>query len=302
MEQERLWPKFFAAGLATSLASAAVNPMDVIKVRLQLQNQLAKVSMRNMYGGSANKYRGFIHAGATIYAEEGYFRGLMKGITPSMIREWTYSSTRMGLYDPLKTLISGSKSQDDITLLQKVIAGATSGAIGSAMVTPTDIVKIRFQSLKPGEERPYKNTFHAFYKIYKTEGGIKGLYKGIFPTTIRASVLTAAQLPSYDHTKRILLKRGYFNDNIYCHLTASIVCGLVTTTATNPVDIVKTRWMANQNLYKSPIDCFVKIVTKEGPHAVFKGWFPNYCRFGPHFLVSLPLYDFIRRMLGVGNM
>jgi hypothetical protein len=52
--------------------------MDVIKVRLQLQNQLSKVSLGSFHSG-ASPYQGFFHAGMKIYTEEGFFRGLMKG-------------------------------------------------------------------------------------------------------------------------------------------------------------------------------------------------------------------------------
>lgn len=34
---------------------------------------------------------------------------------------------------------------------------------------------------------------------------------------------------------------GYFNDDIFCHFCASMISGLVTTAASMPVDIVKTR-------------------------------------------------------------
>lgn len=51
--------------------------MDVIKVRLQLQNQLSKVKIINFH--SKNPYKGFFHAGYKIFLEEGFFGGLMKG-------------------------------------------------------------------------------------------------------------------------------------------------------------------------------------------------------------------------------
>ena len=33
-----------------------------------------------------------------------------------------------------------------------------------------------------------------------------------------------------------------------------------------------------------------------------KGWVPNYLRLGPHFIVSLPLAEFIRVKLGAESM
>lgn len=48
----------------------------------------------------------------------------MKGITASMLREATYSSVRMGFYDPVKNFLApNANSKDDFTLLQKIMAG-----------------------------------------------------------------------------------------------------------------------------------------------------------------------------------
>jgi hypothetical protein len=53
--------------------------MDVIKVRLQTQQKEAQAVAKagGMYGEMP--YKGFRHAFGKILAEEGYFRGLMKG-------------------------------------------------------------------------------------------------------------------------------------------------------------------------------------------------------------------------------
>lgn len=42
--------------------------------------------------------------------------------------------------------------------------------------------------------------------------------------------------------KRTFAFLGYFGDDILCHFCASMISGLVTTAASMPVDIVKTRW------------------------------------------------------------
>jgi solute carrier family 25 protein 14/30 len=69
-------------------------------------------------------------------------------------------------------------------------------------------VKIRFQSCTPKRPNPYRHTFHAFAAIFRAERGLLGLYRGVGPTTVRASILTASQLASYDHTKRCAAGRG----------------------------------------------------------------------------------------------
>jgi len=292
LTDHKLLEKFAAGGIACMFMSAVVNPMDVIKVRLQTQNQLQAVRL------SAQPYAGLFSAGGRIFHEEGV-RGLFKGITASMMREASYSSMRTGLYDYFKLLFApNAKTKDDFLLWQKIAAGASSGVIGASIANPTDLVKIRFQSYTPTNPNPYRHTFQAFYRIWRQEGGFRALYRGVAPTSCRAAVLTGTQLSSYDHTKRLMLRSGYFADNASTHIIASIVCGLITTTATNPFDFVKTRIMADTTRYRSPLDCLVKSFRAEGPSCLFKGWLPNWLRLGPHFLVSLPLTEKIRRMLG----
>ena len=136
-----------------------------------------------------------------------------------MLREGSYSSIRMGLYDPVRSILV--KDAKEVTLTNKILAGLISGGVGSCFVNPTDVVKIRIQGeiRIPGQPTRYKNTFQAFYQIWREEG-IRGLYKGVGATTLRAAILTSAQLSSYDHSKHLLLKTKYFNDNFVTHFTS----------------------------------------------------------------------------------
>ena len=56
----------------------------------------------------------------------------------------------------------------------------------------------------------------------------------------RAAVLTASQCATYDEVKQTLIKFTGAGDNFGTHLASSMITGLVTTTATAPVDVIKT--------------------------------------------------------------
>lgn len=309
--------KLLAGGLSCMIISAVLNPMDVVKVVLQTQSQLKLLDSHphpvsdvilhpNLSLYSNARYHGALDAAKSIYYEQGYGRGLMKGITASMLREASYSSIRMGFYDSIKVFLAPHGTEKhEFYLWQKIVAGAGSGALGSFIATPTDLVKIRFQSYSPRHKNPYKNTFDAFYQIIKHENGIFGLYKGATPTVVRAALLTSMQLSTYDHSKQLMIRSGYFQDGPLTHIIASIISGLVTTTIVNPADVIKTRIMCDNTstnrLYRNPIDCAYKTMLREGPLAFMKGWLPNYFRLGPHFLFSLPLAEFIRKSFGVDS-
>lgn len=304
-----LGAKMIAGGLSCCFISTIMNPMDVLKIRLQSQNQLTTqttaptgLSMKNsLYAGA--KYTGTVQGLKLIASEEG-FRGMMRGITPSLLREMSYSSIRMGMYDAVKGLIEDGKTKEQISFTTKLLAGMITGAAGSSLANPLDLMKIRFQAYDSVNRNPYRNTFDAIGSTVR-EQGIRGIYKGVGPTMARAAMLNGSSLSSYDHTKHLLIKHGYVDEGIYAHLCGSFVSGLVTTTAVNPFDVIKTRIMTDgQNgvkRYTSGIDCLIKTARHEGMLAFSKGWLPNYCRLGPHFFVSLPLAEFIRRSLGADS-
>ena len=169
------------------------------------------------------------------------------------------------------------------------------------MANPTDVVKNRLQAELPGTVSPYRNTFHAFAVIAREEGlGSKGLFRGVGPTVVRAALVTSLQLGTYDHVKHMLLKYPFFGEDLKTHFVASMIAGLFTNTGSITADVVKTRVMNDAaGRYKGPMDCFFKILRTEGPLALFKGWVPSYYRLGPHTVISLIMYEEIRRIAGI---
>lgn len=228
MAEGTVLSKCFAGGVGCGLAGFITNPMDVIKVRNQQY--------------SDSKYHTFRGTALTIFREEG-IRGFYKGAAASVLRECTYSSLRMGLYEPIKTqyaLVLGDESSP----LIKWLSAFTSGAIGSAIFNPIDVVKVRFQSATCAKVPPYSSLFDAFRTIY-SEKGIRGLYIGTSATVTRAAFLTSAQLGSYDVIKNNFLVKlfGFDKEANGTHFIASLIASLITTTAANPADVVKTRVM-----------------------------------------------------------
>lgn len=117
------------------------------------------------------------------------------------------------------------------------------GVAGAFIGTPAEVALIRMTSdgrLPLAERRNYKSVVDALVRI-ATEEGVATLWRGAVPTMGRAMVVNAAQLASYSQAKQFLLSTGYFSDNIGLHFVASMISGLVTTAASMPVDIVKTR-------------------------------------------------------------
>lgn len=66
-------------------------------------------------------------------------------MTPALLREASYSTLRMGLYEPIKSYLNAG----DSVLLGRYAAGALSGAIGAAIANPTDLVMVTHLPCNP---------------------------------------------------------------------------------------------------------------------------------------------------------
>ncbi|RLN98425.1 hypothetical protein BBJ28_00018917 [Nothophytophthora sp. Chile5] len=301
--QQSVGLKILLGGIANTISAAVTNPIDVVKVRLQLQalEPEAAAAATN----APTRYLGFGHGLKTIVHEEGWY-GLAKGWQASLTREFLYSGIRFGLYDQVKEFYedkifhTSAAEHERTPLYIKLLAGATSGGIGSALVNPMDLVKVRMQADRTGAR--YNNNFRlACRAIYEQEGLIQGFYRGVAPTTFRAMVLTAAQLPSYDHMKETLLESTPLEEGITVHMISSMFAGLTAATASSPLDVMKTQIMNETKSGGSNVmgRAFMRVLRTEGIRGFFKGWLPNWFRLGPHTIISLMVYEELRAVMGI---
>lgn len=226
----------------------------------------------------------------SVIKNEG-ISGLYNGLSAGLFRQASYTTVRMGVYQSLFDMVAEDGKPP--SFLTKAGIGMAAGAVGAFVGTPADVSLIRMTSdgrLSPAERRNYKHVFDALIRITREEG-LLTLWRGCVPTIGRAMVVNAAQLASYSQAKQALLTTAYFNDNIMCHFVASMISGLVTTAASMPVDIAKTR-IQNMKIvngipeYKGAIDVLTKVVKREGFFALWKGFTPYYARIGPHTVLT----------------
>ncbi|KAM9227458.1 brain mitochondrial carrier protein 1 isoform 2-T2 [Leptosomus discolor] len=198
------WKPFVYGGLASIVAEFGTFPVDLTKTRLQVQGQSTDARFREV------RYRGMFHALFRICREEGG-RALYSGIAPALLRQASYGTIKIGIYQSLKRLFVDR--MEDETLLINVICGVVSGVISSAIANPTDVLKIRMQaqgSLFQG------GMIGSFIDIYQQEG-TRGLWRGVVPTAQRAAIVVGVELPVYDITKKHLILSGLMGDTIFAH-------------------------------------------------------------------------------------
>jgi solute carrier family 25 protein 34/35 len=204
------------------------------------------------------------------------------------------NGSRIGLYEPVHSTIvkNLNLTSDGSILAAGVFSGAFAGVVGAALGSPLYLIKTRRQSFSPvfkniGYQHEMGSAVGALGKIYKAEG-VRGLFRGADAAMARAGVGSAVQMPTYMIGKDVLVKRFNMPDTVSTHFATSMFTGVLVCLAMNPFDVVSTR-MYNQGvdpvtgkglLYKSPADCFVKLVRIEGVRGLYKGFLAHYLRIG----------------------
>ena len=115
--------------------------------------------------------------------------------------------------------------------------------------------------------------------IYREES-LRALFKGLGPTLVGVVPARSINFFTYGNGKRVIADR--FNngqENSFVHLSAAALAGIVTSTATNPIWVVKTRLQLAQGDRKvlgGSLVCIKKIMREEGIRGFYKGLSASY--------------------------
>lgn len=282
---EKQWHLFVFAGLSSCCAELLTTPIDCVKTRLQLDRSRLQ---RSSFTRGLNLF-------LRIVRVEGVL-ALYAGVQPALLRQATYGALRIGLYEHIK----GLPGVDSSSFLSKIMAGMASGALASALCTPTDVVKVRLQAGDSASVGGSRNVFRALAHIGANEG-LRGLYRGLVPTMQRASVVAAAEIATYDEFKAAIVLRGADPALVSTHFAAAIFAGGVCSIASTPIDVVKSRVMAasREDAASSPASrsstaVFLRALREEGPRALWKGGLADFARRGPHCVVNYLVLEQLR--------
>jgi solute carrier family 25 oxoglutarate transporter 11 len=306
---------FVEGGVASIVAGVSTHPLDLIKVRMQLQGEIpAPPQFRPALafhgnGGSIHipthqpPRVGPISVGLKIFQTEGV-AALFTGVSATVLRQTLYSTTRMGLYDIFKQKWT-DKDSNSFPLSRKITAGLIAGGIGAAVGNPADVAMVRMQAdgrLPQSQRRNYKSVVDAITRMARQEG-VASLWRGSGLTVNRAMIVTASQLATYDQIKEAIIGNRVMSDGLGTHMTASFSAGFVASVASNPVDVIKTRVMnmkveaGKAPMYGGAIDCAMKTVRAEGLLALYKGFIPTISRQGPFTVVLFITLEQVRKLL-----
>lgn len=234
-------------------------------MRLQLRSGNAPTSMLGTFG--------------YVVRNEGIL-GLYSGLSASLIRQMSYSTVRFGVYEELKQRSTTKDKKPSLALL--ICLSTFSGFLGGVSGNAADVTNVRMQqdrALPEAQRRLYKHGVDGMFRMIREEG-MRSWFRGVWPNSIRAALMNASQLATYDTFKGVLIAHTPLGDTSATHFTASFMAGFVATTMCSPFDVVKSRVMSASG-QQGMIHLLRDIYAKEGVSWMFRGWVPSFLRLGP---------------------
>lgn len=191
----------FFSGLAAGITEAAcvVNPMEVVKIRLQGQHQVGGEGV-----GSLPRYRNAFDAARGVAQNEG-ISALWRGVSLTAMRQGTNQAANFTTYSFLKQAAQKhwSEKRADNEPLPTYVTGAIglfSGAMGPLCNAPIDTIKTRLQNAAAYGDRRILGIVTGLIR----EEGPRALYKGLMPRVMRVAPGQAVTFMAYEFFKRHL--------------------------------------------------------------------------------------------------
>ncbi|XP_051996575.1 mitochondrial glutamate carrier 1-like [Xyrauchen texanus] len=315
-QQISLPAKLINGGIAGIVGVTCVFPIDLAKTRLQNQRLGQQV------------YKNMIDCLIKTVRSEGYF-GMYRGAAVNLTLVTPEKAIKLAANDFFRHHLA--KDMRGLSVFKEMLAGCGAGMCQVIITTPMEMLKIQLQDAgrlaaqqrKPGLITPTRlvatNTvLSRSYNVVPNSApravsatqiarellhtqGIQGLYKGLGATLLRDVPFSIVYFPLFANLNKMGKPSLDGVAPFYWSFLSGCVAGSTAAVAVNPCDVVKTRLQslnkgANEDSYSGIIDCFRKIIKREGPSAFLKG---ASCR----ALVIAPLFGIVQVMyfIGVGE-
>lgn len=173
-----------AGGAAGGSQVVFTNPLEIVKIRLQIQGEQAKNT------GAPRRSAIWIVKNLGIV-------GLYKGASACLLRDVPFSAIYFPAYAHLKRDMFHEGPEHKLTITELLMAGAIAGMPAAYFTTPADVIKTRLQVEARKGQTSYNGIADAARKIMREEG-FKAFFKGGPARIFRSSPQFGVTLTVYE--------------------------------------------------------------------------------------------------------
>uniref|UniRef100_A0A6J0SSD9 Mitochondrial coenzyme A transporter SLC25A42 isoform X4 n=1 Tax=Pogona vitticeps TaxID=103695 RepID=A0A6J0SSD9_9SAUR len=175
-------PRFIAGSLAGTTAAMMTYPLDLVRARMA-------VTPKEMYSN-------IVHVFIRISREEG-LKTLYQGFVPTILGVIPYAGLSFFTYETLKKLHAEQSGRSQPYPVERLVFGACAGLVGQSASYPLDVVRRRMQTAGV-MGFTYGSIIHTMQDIIRTEGLVRGLYKGLSMNWVKGPIAVGISFMTFD--------------------------------------------------------------------------------------------------------
>ena len=278
---------FCVGGISGATATCVIQPIDSIKVQVQvLSEQAGKVKTEAL---------SIMNIFYKIKREKG-LSVLYRGLDSAILRQIFYASARIGAYESSLKYLEKNEGRRS-TSSEKILLSIGSGAFGALIGTPFDVALIRRQASISTNINDYPNTLSAFRSIIVKEG-FWSLWRGLNISMLRVASINMGQLAGKDIISDYF-RRFQLSAMVHDNMTV-LLASLLTAALSLPIDNLKVKLQKqdkSSTVYKGIVDCLLKSVQREGFLRLWVGLPIYIVRGTPHSYILLRTQQFLNEQV-----
>ncbi|CAI5446969.1 unnamed protein product [Caenorhabditis angaria] len=269
--------EYSEAGMASGIVTRMIiQPLDVLKIRFQLQEEPIR-------GFKSGKYKGVVQSVILISKEEGH-RAFWKGHIPAQGLSAIYGLVQFSSFEWLSResgrIFRIDEENQAARSTSDFMCGALSGCLAMTAAMPLDVIRTRLVAQKSGHV-VYSGTWHAMQHIWRKEG-VAGYFRGWIPSVAQIAPFTGMQFALYNCFMDLW---PFLEHDSTGALFSGAMAGTVSKTVLYPLDMVRHRLQMNgfersgfgktSNYSQGLLNTVMMVVRNESWLGLFKGLWPS---------------------------
>lgn len=219
--------------------------------------------------------------------------GLYKGFDAGLARQASYTSFRIGFYDPIKDLLCGDRKP---TMVDRAIAGAVAGSAASFFSSPVEVSLVCQSKAKEKMSLP-----QAMTMVYN-KSGLGGFWRGCVPLMSRAAIVGVCQVGFYDQCLTWVKAGLPHLDFKMQSILAGTATGIFYAAVTMPVEVSRVLLSAQQGdlknaKYRNMPQTIMTVTKESGFLSMYRAYIPYMGRCTMHSIVCFLLIDICKDFL-----
>ncbi len=270
---------FVLSGCAAVISKTVAAPIERVKLLIQNQAEMIK------QGRLDRPYDNILECTTRTFRAEG-LGSFWRGNLANCLRYFPTQALNFAFKDRIKQAFKVSPTESSLVKFSKnILSGGVAGSLSLFFVYSLDYARTRLandmKAAKKGADKGAQREFNGLIDVYaKTlrTDGIAGLYRGFVCSCVGIFIYRGLYFGLYDTLKPMLLGPN-------SGLLLSFLLGYAVTVSAGlmsyPIDTIRRRMMMTSGQaekYSGSIDCFVKILSKEGFGSMMKGAGANILR------------------------